>query len=414
MAEVVQETSPHTDAEWCIFFILPNLNPPVPSPFVSDYLCLCSATDPRLGKVADSPADNTARRMLAQYRNWFQKPYSPGCLLVRHDAPGPLIAADALRAFRNVCAISTITHTMALALASKGNGQWRPLYSDFFLFSSFVAGKNGWIQNLDGPVGGMDDDVEHFAGQCSSQIGLPDGFSLDVDPVLLKRLLLAWKENYLDQPPITHIGRVLENAGIPIVKTLASTAKIDAFSRRGRTPIVIVNTFKESPSHWIFDMAHELGHFVCHADKQTGSLDTEREADAFASAFLLPARAFSREFKSETFSWDHMFHLKARWKVSLAAMIVRAYGLGLLYAFMYRRALKYLSARKWRKREPEEPTAQEPELLEESLKSLYLELGEHPLQVCKRLHFRPSTFSELTGIEVPKPREEVVEFRRPA
>ena len=86
--------------------------------YVSDYLCLCSATDPRLGKVADSPADNTARRMLAQYRNWFQKPYSPGCLLVRHDAPGPLIAADALRAFRNVCAISTITHTMALALAS--------------------------------------------------------------------------------------------------------------------------------------------------------------------------------------------------------------------------------------------------------------------------------------------------------
>ena len=214
--------------------------------------------------------------------------------------------------------------------------------------------------------------------------------------------------------PITHISRVLENAGILIVKTLASTAKIDAFSRRGRTPIVIVNTFKESPSHWIFDMAHELGHFVCHADKQTGSLNTEREADAFASAFLLPARAFSREFKSEPFSWDHMFHLKARWKVSLAAMIVRAYGLGLLDALMYRRAFKYLSTRKWRKKEPEEPTAQEPELLGESLKSLYLELGEHPLQVCRRLHFQPSTFSELTGIEVPKPREEVVEFRRPS
>ena len=76
---------------------------------------------------------------------------------------------------------------MALALA--GNGQWRPLYSDFSLFLSFVAAKNGWIQSLDGPVGDMDDDVEHFAGQCSSQIGLPDGFSLNVDPVLLKRLL---------------------------------------------------------------------------------------------------------------------------------------------------------------------------------------------------------------------------------
>ena len=100
---------------------------------------------------------------------------------------------------------------MALALA--GKGQWRPLYSDFFLFSSFVAAKNGWIQNLDGPVGGMDDDVEHFAGQCSSQIGLPDGFSLDVDPVLLKRLLRAWEENYLDQPaqqPWLRLFRSLE------------------------------------------------------------------------------------------------------------------------------------------------------------------------------------------------------------
>ncbi len=232
MAEVVQEASLHPDAEWRIFIILPNLNPPVPSPFVSDYLCLCSATDPRLSKVADSPADNTARRMLAQYRNWFQKPYSPGCLLVRHDAPEPLITADALRAFRNVCAISTITHTMALALASKRNGQWRPLYSDFFLFSSFVAAKNGWIQNLDGPVGGMDDDVEHFAGQCSSQIGLPDGFWLGVDPVLLKRLLLAWEENYLEQPaqqPWLRLFRSLE------VGFQAGSAHVKCFSAPTQT-----------------------------------------------------------------------------------------------------------------------------------------------------------------------------------
>lgn len=129
--------------------------------------------------------------------------------------------------------------------------------------------------------------------------------------------------------PITNMGRALENAGIPVVKTLASTEKVDAFSRQGKTPLVIVNTFKESPSHWVFDMAHELGHFVCHANQITGSVETEREADAFASAFLLPARAFAREFKSAPFSWEHMFQLKARWNVSLAAMLVRAYGLGL-------------------------------------------------------------------------------------
>ena len=73
------------------------------------------------------------------------------------------------------------------------------------------------------------------------------------------------------------MSRALENAGVLIVKTLASTEKVDAFSRRGLTPLVIVNTFKESPSHWVFDMAHELGHFVCHVERRTGSPETEHE-----------------------------------------------------------------------------------------------------------------------------------------
>ena len=61
--------------------------------------------------------------------------------------------------------------------------------------------------------------------------------------------------------------------------------------------------------------------------------------------------------------------------------------------------------RKWRKSEPGEPTPQEPELLRESLASLYTELGEHPLQVCPRnLHFKPATFRDVTGIEVEKPK----------
>ena len=216
--------------------------------------------------------------------------------------------------------------------------------------------------------------------------------------------------------PITNIGRTLENAGVPVIKTLASTEKVDAFSRRGRVPVVIVNTFKESPSHWIFDMAHELGHFVCHTDRITGSVDTEREADAFASAFLLPSRAFSREFKSAPFSWEHMLRLKARWHVSLAAMVYRAYSLGLMDAITYRRSFKYLSARGWRKNEPGEPVAHEPELLRESLMTLYQELGEHPLVMCQRLNFTPQTFKDLTGIDVPAPAENhhsVVRFQRP-
>ena len=66
-------------------------------------------------------------------------------------------------------------------------------------------------------------------------------------------------------------------------------------------------------------------------------------------------------------------------------------------------------------RDAQEPTAQEPELLRESLAALYLELGEHPLTVCERLHFKPKTFRDLTGIDIRKlgaAQKRIVNFQR--
>lgn len=174
---------------WHLFFVLPNLCPKVPSPFVTDFLAICSGKDPLLQLVASTPGDATSLAMLGKYRSWFGKAYVPGCVLVRSDAPDAVRQAETLRAFRNVCAAATITSSAARALTG---GQWLPLYSDFFVFASHVAGKSGWIQNMDGPVGGMNDDVENFVGQCGGQIDMPDAFSVSADPVLLKRLFAAW------------------------------------------------------------------------------------------------------------------------------------------------------------------------------------------------------------------------------
>jgi hypothetical protein len=174
---------------WHLFFILPNLCPKPPSAFATDFLAICSGKDPLLQLVANTAGDATSLAMLGKYRSWFGKPYVPGCVLVRSDAPDAVRQAETLRAFRNVCAAATITSCAARALTG---GQWLPLYSDFFVFASHVADKSGWIQNMDGPVGGMNDDVENFVGQCGGQIDMPDAFSVGADPVLLKRLFAAW------------------------------------------------------------------------------------------------------------------------------------------------------------------------------------------------------------------------------
>jgi Zn-dependent peptidase ImmA (M78 family) len=56
----------------------------------------------------------------------------------------------------------------------------------------------------------------------------------------------------------------------------------------------------------------------------------------------LPARA----------DWQHLFQLKRKWQVSLAALLMRAKTLGRMTAAAYLSAIKDASARGWRRREP--------------------------------------------------------------
>jgi len=42
-----------------------------------------------------------------------------------------------------------------------------------------------------------------------------------------------------------------------------------------------------------FDAAHELGHLIMHHDAEPGDLYMERQADAFAAAFLMPAETIA-------------------------------------------------------------------------------------------------------------------------
>ena len=64
--------------------------------------------------------------------------------------------------------------------------------------------------------------------------------------------------------------------------------EVDAFSMwRQETPFVFLNTQK-SAERTRFDAAHELGHLVLHRHGSPQGQDAEREANAFASAFLMP------------------------------------------------------------------------------------------------------------------------------
>src|SRR5712664_25554 len=213
--------------------------------------------------------------------------------------------------------------------------------------------------------------------------------------------------------PLLQIGRVLERAGVFVIRHLVQSTKVDAFSRYGQTTVIFLNQEIQSASRWNFDIAHELGHLVMHQGIPTGSIETENAANLFASAFLMPRRAFSREFRAASFSWPHIFTLKKRWQTSAAAIVRHSYHLGLLSAVEYRRAFKYMSLKGWRRGEPYEPTFQEPELLENALKGLGKNVSLTMDDLCRELKFTPETFRMVTGTSVPvlkKKTRDVLQF----
>jgi len=199
--------------------------------------------------------------------------------------------------------------------------------------------------------------------------------------------------------PLLQISRVVEHAGIVVLRNVIKTTDIDAFSRIGPTTVIFLNQMIPSPSRWTFDIAHECGHLVMHRGIATGGIETERAADRFGSAFIMPRKAFGREFTSAVFSFRHVFDLKKRWRASAAAIVRRAYDLGLLNAVQYRRAFQYMSLKGWTKGEPFEPKVfQQPELMDSALGSLGTRVPMTREALCHDLHFQPETFTEITGL----------------
>ena len=104
--------------------------------------------------------------------------------------------------------------------------------------------------------------------------------------------------------PVRNISRLLEENGVKLL--LMETARDSFFGlsvgKRDGGPAVVVNTWDRiSVERWIFTAAHELGHLLLHPaeyrrDATEMSSEPEREADEFASEFLMPEAAFSVEW----------------------------------------------------------------------------------------------------------------------
>ena len=150
------------------------------------------------------------------------------------------------------------------------------------------------------------------------------------------------------------IGR-LEAGGITVVRDPKTDQNIDAYSAVvGQLPVIVLDGGERSV--WDrdnFNLVHELGHLVMHRgiSHTAGTRTVEAQAHRFAGAFLGPAMGMHKVLPRDL-NWSCYLKLKREWGMSMAALVRRAKDLGIIDDTMYTRAMKYQSARGWRKAEP--------------------------------------------------------------
>lgn len=154
--------------------------------------------------------------------------------------------------------------------------------------------------------------------------------------------------------PISNVLSLFESKGIRVLSLTEDTPNVDAYSFwHADHPYVFLNQQKTAERS-NFDAAHELGHLVLHFHAQAESAledDAERQANLFASAFLMPD-ADVRNTLSGVYSASQLLKAKIRWKVSAMALANRLHQLRMLSDWNYRSILISLGQMGYRNAEP--------------------------------------------------------------
>ena len=161
-------------------------------------------------------------------------------------------------------------------------------------------------------------------------------------------LRVEWGLGQRRAPNMVHL---LEAHGVRVFSLVQECAEVDAFSfwHRG-APYVFLNGVK-SAERSRMDAAHELGHLVLHFWGGAGGRASEEQAQAFGSAFLMPARSVLADAPRGA-SVPQIIQAKRRWNVAAMNLAYRMAKLGLLTEWQARSAYIQLGRMGYRSDEP--------------------------------------------------------------
>jgi len=166
--------------------------------------------------------------------------------------------------------------------------------------------------------------------------------------------------------PIPNLVRAVERSGVLVLGIAFELAKHDAVSfwsdfPNGRPFVFFSRGYVGDRQR--FSIAHEIGHLVLHQLRNVDNKTAEDEANAFAGALLMP-RSAAREEIDEPVTLHGLAYVKAKWGISIRALIRRSLDVGLISPTRRQSLEKQYTTRKWRADgEPVEVREEQPVLV---------------------------------------------------
>ncbi len=208
----------------------------------------------------------------------------------------------------------------------------------------------------------------------------------------------------LPDGPIENVVEILEDNGGIVIPCNFDSDLIDAVSQRidGMPALFFVNM--NAPADRIrLTLCHEMAHMMLHTTSFLDDDVMEQEADLFAGAFLLPANQFRAQLTK--FDLRQTANLKRHWKVSMAAIAMRADNLGMITPYQKKSFFIQMGKLGYRKNEPHEPPREHPEAINKLIDYHLNVLNYSTEELAKSLFITTAEFQKMyrpENIDTPR------------
>ena len=157
------------------------------------------------------------------------------------------------------------------------------------------------------------------------------------------------------------MAELLEDHGIKVIAldlpaNVSGSKAYVKCAKASDVPVVVVNQ-NHNGERQRFTLAHELAHLVLRFKDGFADAKQEKAADRFAGAFLMAKETLLSIFGSKrtAVSLGELIDLKLRFKVSVAAIVVRCKQLDIISGAVYSRLWAQIKALNWNGPDTREP-----------------------------------------------------------